>query len=131
QLGIVGELSVEGKGEPLSPFDVGALEGLRVVGVFLTACRVADVADRGGTGVLFHQTLVGALLIEVEDLGDGADVFVGLDQRTPLGTVGAESRGQLPPILNVEKHSWEEARYLAGALGRTQRADFAGIEVVD
>lgn len=131
QLGIVGELSVKGEGEPFSPFDVGAFEGLRVVGIFLAACRVADMADGGGSGVLLHEVVVGPLLVEVEDLGDGTDIFVGLNQRATFRSVGAESRGQLSPVLNVQKHSGEEAGDLSWPLGWAQGARFGGVEMID
>ena len=47
QLLVVGELAVEGEGEPLGLAAVLALEGLGVAAVVAAAGGVADVADRG------------------------------------------------------------------------------------
>ena len=67
---VVGELAVEGEGEPLGLAAVIALEGLGVALVVGPAGRIADVADRGGAVLPAHDLLEFLFLIEPEPLGD-------------------------------------------------------------
>ena len=76
---VVGQLAVEGEAEPLVLLDMVPLEGLGVAAVVLTAGGVADVPDRRSAGVLVHQALEFAPVVEPEDLANVADVFVGVD----------------------------------------------------
>ena len=55
QLGEVGELAVEGEGEPLPLAAVAPLERLGVAAAGRAAGGVADVADGGPAGVLLHD----------------------------------------------------------------------------
>ncbi len=76
---VVGQLAVEGDAEPLPLFDVVPLEGLGVAAVVVAAGGVADVPDRGPAGVLVHEALGLAAVVEPKRLDDAADLLVGVE----------------------------------------------------
>ena len=80
ELLVVGELAVEGEGEPLGLAAVVALERLGVASIVAAAGGVADVADRERAVDPLHDRLELLAVIEAERLGDRADFLVGLDQ---------------------------------------------------
>ena len=80
QLGEVGELAVEGEGEPFPLAAVVPLERLGVAAVVGAAGGVADVADGGPARVLVHDAFVLGLVVEAERLDDGADLLVGVEE---------------------------------------------------
>ena len=55
ELAVVGQLTVEGKREPLRAVEVMIFERLSVTAVVFAACCITHVTDRGGPGVLFLQ----------------------------------------------------------------------------
>ncbi len=79
QVQVVGQLPVEGKTEPLVLLDVVAFEGLRVAAIVLAAGGIADVTDGRPTGVLLHQVLVLAAVVQTKDFADVPHFLVGVD----------------------------------------------------
>ncbi len=79
EFGEVGELAVEGEGEPLPFAAVMALERLGVAAVVGAAGGVADMADGGPARELLHDAFVLGLVVEAEGLDDGADLLVGVE----------------------------------------------------
>ena len=93
QLLEIGELSVEAECEPLVLLDVVPLERLSVSAIIAATCGVPHVTNGRHTGVLVHQGRCLFLMVEVEDLGDGADILVRIDQLRMTRSVDAHSRG--------------------------------------
>ena len=114
QFGEVGELAVEGEGEPFPFAAVMALERLGVAAVGGAAGGVADVADGGPARELAHDAVVLGLVIEAEGLDDRADLLVGVEQIFALRVEGGEAGGELAAVLQIEQHP----RHQAGDLFR-------------
>ena len=114
QFGEVGELAVEGEGEPLPFAAVMPLERLGVAPVVGPAGGVADVADGGPAGELLHDAFVLGLVVEAERLDDGADLLVGVEEFFAARIVGGEAGRQLAAVLQVEQHSRHQPRHLLG-----------------
>ncbi len=99
----VGQLAVEGEGEPLPAASVVTLEGLGVRGVVLPAGGIASVADGGLAGVLFENGQGFGRMRQAEDVRDDADVLVGIDNLAPLGVIAGYAAAQLSPVLQVQQ----------------------------
>src|SRR5439155_5944920 len=87
-------------------------ERLGVAAVILAAGGVPDVPDRRQPGVLAHQLFEVLLLVEVKHLGDGADLFVRVDELISLAVERGHAGGQLSPVLNIQQQSRDQARCL-------------------
>ena len=122
QLRIVGQLPVEGEGEPLALLDVPVFERLGVAAVFLAAGGVADVPDRGRAGVPAHDVLELAAVVEPKDLAHRAHVFPFHQQlvavrdcrstcRRPIGP-GSACRPACPE--SCARRNWSRVRRSGG-----------------
>ena len=131
QLGVVGQLAVEGEAEPLRLLDVVAFKGLGVAAVVLAAGRVTNVPDRRRSGVFLHQHLGRLGVAEMEHLGDGADVPVGIDQLFAIRAEGGHPGGQLPAVLDVQQQARHQPRGFTGPLRGCQTAGLAVGQVVN
>ncbi len=117
ELFVVGELAVEGEGEPLGLAAVVALERLGVAAVVAAARGVADVADRDRAVHLAHDRLELLAVIEPERFGDRAHFLVGLDERIAVGTKAGHARGELSPVLHVQQHARDQPRHAVDIAG--------------
>ena len=104
ELVVIGELAVEGEGEPLGLAAVLALERLGVAAVGAAAGGVADVTDRRRAVDALHDGLELVAMVEPEGLGDGAQFLVGPEQGVAVGLVAAHPRGELAAVLHVQQH---------------------------
>ena len=130
QLGIIGQLPVEGEREPLELFDMPPLEGLSVAAVFLAAGGVTDVTDRGRAGISPHQRFKLGPMVEPKHLADGADVFPFDQELIAAGVKAGHSGGQLPPVLHVHEHAWDHPRDRIGTVSRDEPARFRVREMI-
>ena len=76
-----------------------ALDGLGVASVVGTGGRIAGVADGGTANVFPEDRAVFARVRCAKDLGDCADILVGIDQLGAIGIEGADAGGQLAAVL--------------------------------
>ena len=79
QVHVVGQLPIERETEPLVLLDVVALERLGVAAIVLAAGGVAHVADGRPAGILLHQALVLAAMVQAKDFADVPHFLVGVD----------------------------------------------------
>ena len=68
-----------------------ALKGLGVAGVSSTGGSIASVADAGAAGIFAEDRPVLARMRSAKNLGDGADVFIGVEKLSAVGVKGAEA----------------------------------------
>lgn len=104
ELGVVGQLPVEGKTEPLVLFDVRSLERLGVVAVIGAAGGISDVPDCRRAPVLPHEAVVLAAVVQTEDFGHASHVLIGIKDLSSSGLIRAHPGCQLSPVLDVEEH---------------------------
>ena len=104
ELVVVGELAVEGEGEPLGLAAMVALERLGVASIVAAAGGVADVADGDRAVDRLHDRLELVAMIEAERLGDRAHFLVGIDERAAVGAKAGHAGGELAAVLHVEQH---------------------------
>ena len=131
ELGIIGQLSIEGETEPLALLDVVSLKRLGVAAVVFAASRIAHMANRGMSRILPHQLFVRLLAVEVKHLRHGPHFFVGVDQLVPLLIEGGEPGSQLATVLDVNQHSGDEATGGIRISPRDQRTDLVAEPVID
>ena len=132
QLLVIGELAVEGEGEPLGLAAVLALERLGVAPLGAAAGGVADVADGGGAVVPLHDRLELVPMVEAERLGHRPQLLVGLQERTASGMIAGHPRGELAPVLHVEQHPGDQPGHaVAVPRDRGQRGDRCAVGMED
>ncbi len=98
---VVGQLSIEGERKPLGLLDMMTFEGLGVAFIFGAAGGVADVSDGGVAFVIGHETAGAVEVVHQEDFGDGANVFMGIDELVAIAVEGGHPGGELATILHV------------------------------
>jgi hypothetical protein len=79
QLGIVGELPIEAKAEPLVFLQVVSLKRLGVVQVILAACSVSNVTDGGPANHSRHDAFSLAVVAQVENFAYRTDAAVRVE----------------------------------------------------
>ena len=130
EFGEVGELAVEGEGEPFPFASVPPLEGLGIAAAGGAAGGIAGMADRRPAGEFLHDRGVLVRLVDPERLDDGADFLVGIDELVAFRVVGRHPRRELPAVLQVEQHARHLPRELVGVAGPNGRAVAAAGQVV-
>ena len=105
---IIGELAIEGEGEPLGLAAVVALERLGVITIVAPAGGVSDVADGGRAVHALHDRLEFQAMVEAERLGDRSQLFVGFQKCVAIGTKARHAGGKLPAVLHVQQHSRDQ-----------------------
>ena len=131
QFGVIRQLPIEAEGEPLPLLDVGTLEGLGIAPILGAARRIPDMPDRRRAGVLIHEPLVDAAVAHPEHLAHAPDILVGGEELVAVGIPGRHSGGELPAILDVEKHPGNEPGHVVGPLHRAERTRRDIGEVID
>ena len=110
QLGVIGQLTVEGKAEPFSPRDVLTFKWLSVAGIVCAAGGIANMTDGRLARMIGHERLVRAFMIHAKDFGHTADVFMSLNELQACRIVAGEPRGQLATVLHVQQHAGDQTR---------------------
>ena len=122
QRGVVGEIAVKPEGKPFPRSAVGALEGLRVLGLVAAARCVPNVPDGGGAGYLAQHRACFSGMCQPEHFTNGAGVLVRHEPVGPVGVERGDAGAELPSMLEIEQRRRNEVGY--GLLART-------IEVID
>ncbi len=111
---VIGQVAIEGDGEPFPHPSVDALERLGVGAVGGAAGGVAVVPDGGNAGILLHQApaLVGG--VQPEYLVNRPQILMGLQDAVPSRIVGSDARAELPPVLQFQQSAYDEGIHIAG-----------------
>jgi hypothetical protein len=117
QSGIVRQLAIETKAEPLPLHQVMTLERLGVAAIFFTTGRVTDVADAGVPRILLHQLFARLAMGQAKDLGDRPELLVRIDELFAFWIVSRDSSSELPTILDIEQHSRQQPGSMLRAVG--------------
>ena len=95
-----------------------ALEGLGIALVVGPAGGVADVADGGGAVLPAHDLLELLLEVQAEPLGHRPEFLVRGQDRLAGRVVARHPRGELPPVLHVQKHPGDQPRDAVDVAGK-------------
>ncbi len=108
EFGKVGQLAIEGEGEPFPFTTMMALERLSIAAVVGAAGGVANVADGGPARVLAHDAFVLGLMVETKRLNDGADLLERVEELFAAWVERREAGGELAAVLQVEQQARHE-----------------------
>ena len=75
------------------------------------------MADRDGSIDLRHDRLELFSVVEPEGFGDGADLFVSIDQCIAVGAKTGHAGRELTTVLHIEQHSRNEPRHAVDVAG--------------
>ena len=131
QIGEVGELAVEGHGEPFPFAAMLAFKRLSEGAVVGATGGIAGMADGGPAREFLHDAVVFGLMIEPKRLDDRADLLVGIEDLAAVGIVGAEASRQLPAILQIQQQPRHEPRNIVLAAGGHQRRRRGAVKMID
>ena len=120
---VVSQLAVKAECEPLRFLDVVPFERLGVAAVIFSAGRVPHMADGGRPGILLHHGFGLLLMVQTEDLADGTDILMGIDQLAASGMKRRHPRSELSPVLQVEQQPRDQPGRLPRPLPGCQLAD--------